>query len=1478
MSGEDIVANVRLNATEFYGTLRQMNSEINSQTREWKSQFSALSKSGDWVGAYKAKVEGLNAVYTSQQEKIKSLRSQMDALADSKDIKDIAELKKLSSELKSAEAQAKLFDVQLKNSQLSYAKAQTGIHELGAEHKILTQITKANSEVFEKQGLQYTANAEKARGLVAETRNLNQQFQAQKEMLSVLKSAYNAYTDEQKQSDTYAKQLARDIKTQETSMLQTSSAIRNNQTEYKSLGTNIANVGTGVSMTADHINNMGKRLVSSGQSMQQFGFFSQTASMGMVSMFRQGIDGSAKLDQSLRETYNMLDKKPEGGMNAFLKEYSGSIADLSKQWGVSQTDIANGMQEVIRAGYDEKSAFEIAKSSMQTAMATGEDYGQIMSGTTQIMSQFNLKTNDASQNMANANRIQNALAKIANDTQTSYVGLADAMAKVGPVASNMGYTVEQTGSLIGYMANKGIDASQAGNNLRMVFQRLAAPTKASSGALQELGISATDAQGNMKKLPEIMDQIGEATKNMGSAQRQEVIKTIFGAYATTAANALLDGREEIEKEANAAGKAVSEGYTKGLSDSNIKGADAQIKIFKAQWQALAMEFATSIMPTLVQVMKTAGDLIKWFDQLSPSVKKTVAEFVAFAAVISPLAIALGSVNVVAGTMLGVFSKVIMPITGYASSLLKLKSAATAAKDIEIVGEATTRVARNASLASSGLGIFGNGITGIGLESAITTAGISTMALGVGAAGVAVAAAGVGLYLYTKHQREVQEESERTAERVATYGADVNKATEKQLVSIQDSSFKTQYALSQLGDATINTQNIDNAKKAMDDFANSVQKAFEDKNAGLEEHIKKLDELIGKTTGKTKEALENEKAYLEGSKGVNQQHIDQLNNLKKQEADIFDAIQNQGGKATQDQINQLGDLNKQTVNQSIDAIKGLKEPVRQAIKQAMDNQDITKSSMTTLKEGFKEYNKVFGDSLSDSIETTKAAAKEIGKTTAWGDYFKNNAEAMKPAADMMSAALGKVQKDFRTGLPETESYGKTIDNLSSSVKAAGIDWDQYRVHFGVASKEQNVAMNAMMTDLSSWNAYPIKIKKLRFEATGIEQLTGGLITFKEFNKLSDSQKKATIKAAGNQELTALLAKGSDFESMAPETVKKTVTKAIENGDVNGAISKIKDFNKLPDGIKNLVMSAKGIDEVKNATAVMDFYNKLPEVAKTAFASKSGDDQVRIATAVMTNWNNLPENVKTAISKQWGQGDVEGAIATIDEWNKRNPNPKEARSSASGEGGVRSATSAIDAFSQRQDQTKTVTLRNVVHNIVDNSSGHAGGGTIADGETSTWLGDGGKNEPYVTPSGHMGISGNDWELHALEPGTIVYPSLSAYTQMTGNQIDPSMIPAFAGGGTVPYTNQMQKIDRVNDLSAKNSISTNANLSYSQNNASIGGIGSVTLSEDKFDKMIGLLGQLVQAANNPIQAVVSANQANSELNKLKARNSTLDLLARG
>ncbi|MCK8606168.1 tape measure protein [Leuconostoc citreum] len=62
------------------------------------------------------------------------------------------------------------------------------------------------------------------------------------------------------------------------------------------------------------------------------------------------------------------------------------------------------------------------------------------------------------------------------------------------------------------------------------------------------------------------------------------------------------------------------------------------------------------------------------------------------------------------------------------------------------------------------------------------------------------------------------------------------------------------------------------------------------------------------------------------------------------------------------------------------------------------------------------------------------------------------------------------------------------------------------------------------------------------------------------------------------------------------------------------------------------------------------------------------------------------------------------------------------------------------------------------------------------------------------------------------------------------------------------------------------------------SMNSASEVSVLEDKFDKMINLLSQLVQGQADPIPAVVSANQANAQLNKLKSRNNSIDILTKG
>ncbi|MGB4823975.1 MAG: phage tail tape measure protein [Leuconostoc mesenteroides] len=1463
-SVKHVVLETRLDGAGLNAGLKQASQNIRTATNQWKADFSRLSSTGDFTSALGTKIKGLGKVLDEEKIKLREIKQAMiDAGQDGGRAGQ-----NLITAYKEQSAQVAKLEQQLKKTRAAYAVQKTGIKDLRDESKMLQLQTEQASRIQGALNNKYSEARVKASGYSEQMRNLKSQIDAQRQALSIYANELGSSSDEYKKTSANVTKLTGDLRVMEA--------------EYSQLGKQVGNATLGQTLTADKLVKSGDKMLTAGRNISMAGATMVPVTYAVGAALADGAKKSIDLNNTLTETYQIITdgNGTFAGQEKFIASYGEQIRGLSVKWGVSQKSIAVGMQEVIRAGYDQKTALGIASGALKTSAATGEDYGKILSGTTQIMSQFGLNVGTSSQKVKAAAKVNSMIAKVANDTQTSYVGLSQAMTKVGPIAKNMGYSVQETAAMIGYMSNRGIDASQAGNNLRMVMQRLAAPTADAAGALKELGISANDSKGDMRALPDIMADLEEKTKKMGSAEKQQYIKRIFGAYATTAANALLDGTPEIEKEAKAAGDAASNGYTDSLAKGNMKSAQMQIKVFTAQFDAMKIEFAEKVLPTIISVMKEIRNLMSAFDDLSPSQKKMIANTVLIAAAVGPLLIAFGGLTAGVGAFLKVAGKLSMMVSVAGWLATGRKEAGLFAKSMELMGLSTTKgtgmmgllgkgaTTAGASVAGAGSAISGTSATIGGLETAGAAAagGLGMTALAVTGV-VAAAALGVGaLYLYNKHQIAVSEQAAKSAEKVKTYGADVSDATAKQLDGIQANSVKTQYALSQLGDAKINTGELDNAKKAMDNFSDSVDKAYEKKNSNLDSKIKEIDTLISKTSGQTRQALENEKAWLLGSKANNQQTIDQLSENKKKAAEIYDQISKQGGQATKDQINALNEINKQTVNAAVDSMKKLKKPVREAIKQALDNQDLSKQSLTTLENSFGTMTKIIGNNLKDQVSATKEAAKYIKKETAWNDFFKNNAEAIKPMADTMSAALKKVETNTLTGLPSLNAYGEAVNGMRKQVEAAGIDWDQYRVHFGVATESQMAGMTNLIQIGAQWNSQTLGIKKAEFKTAGIEQLSGGMIKFKDFNNMTDAERKATIKSLGNQDLTALIAKGSEFDQKAPEAVKKAVLKSIGKGDVDQAIDTAKNFNSLPEGIKTLTTNAKGKEQVDQATAAVQLWNGLPEKAKTALAKKSGDDQVKFITNMLNNWNQLPTKVKTVIGKQLGKGDVDAASRSLDNFNSKNPKPKQVKSSQTGKGSVDSASSSLDKFNGKRPQHKTVTTSQIGKGNVDASSSsldnfngkrpqhktvfssqsgkgnvdaatrsidnfssrgnsyrrvtldsivnnitnwitkkRRGGATSAAGFEGgdVWLGDGGKNEPYVTPQGQVGISPSDWTATNLPQGTKIYPSISAMKTLTGvDATQYAKIPKFASGGTYRDTvnannANIQALNKVNSV---------------------------------------------------------------------------------
>lgn len=90
-------------------------------------------------------------------------------------------------------------------------------------------------------------------------------------------------------------------------------------------------------------------------------------------------------------------------------------------------------------------------------MASGEDMGTVMNATASIVEQFGLKTNSTAGTMKNTQRVTDSLTYAANATAAGFGDMSDAMSYVGPVASSLGLSVEQTAAAVGELSNQGIE-------------------------------------------------------------------------------------------------------------------------------------------------------------------------------------------------------------------------------------------------------------------------------------------------------------------------------------------------------------------------------------------------------------------------------------------------------------------------------------------------------------------------------------------------------------------------------------------------------------------------------------------------------------------------------------------------------------------------------------------------------------------------------------------------------------------------------------------------------------------------------------------------------------------------------------------------------------------------------------------------------------------------------------------------------------
>lgn len=311
-----------------------------------------------------------------------------------------------------------------------------------------------------------------------------------------------------------------------------------------------------------------------------------------------------------------------------LKDKAQALSETSQ---FSATEIAQAYEYMGMAGWNTNQILAGTEGIINLATASGEDLANVSDIVTDGLTAFGLTAEDTG-------RFVNALAEAARSSNTNVGMMGESFKYVAPVAGAMGYELEDVAIALGTMANSGIKSSLAGTTLRNILNRMAKPTKESAMAMDRLGLSLTNDQGEMKTFAEIMDDIrggmyeinmpleeynakldeldkaledGTIKQNAYDKEVEELNKQAFGAAGAEKARAasMLGGTRAMAG-LMAIASATDEEY-KGLTDS-----------IKNSSQTMAMTTDGAVMP-LTQAMAEGKEIAKEFEGTAAAMAGTM---------------------------------------------------------------------------------------------------------------------------------------------------------------------------------------------------------------------------------------------------------------------------------------------------------------------------------------------------------------------------------------------------------------------------------------------------------------------------------------------------------------------------------------------------------------------------------------------------------------------------------------------------------------------------------------------------------------------------------------------------------------------------------------------------------------------------------------------------------------------------------------
>lgn len=572
------------------------------------------------------------------------------------------------------------------------------IQQIIQTQKTLKAEMQATVSAFDK-------NATAQEKVTAKAKNLTKQIENQKTRVSELERMVKASSDKFGEADT------RTLKWKE--------ALYKAQTELNRLSGELASLPSKVELAAQAFTDFGKKCEAASEKWRSFGqglsntgrTMTRAVTVPLATIGAAGVKYIADFDTSMSKVRALAGDASEDVTASVVKmaQETGKAFELTGDTTIdayraleviarqqaevtryTSAEAADAMSYMALAGWDVEEMAAGLPGVLNLASASQMDLAQASDIVTDQLTAFGYSAEQAG-------HFADVLAKAQASSNTTTAQMGEALKYAGSVAGTLDFSIEDVSIALGLMANSSIKASTAGTTLRSIFTNMAKPTQEMSDAMELLGVSLDDGQGNMLDFKTIMDELRagfgeikipmeqyqaqmsalEAELEKGTITEEQYEDAVYhateraygaeGALKAQTAAALAGKRgmagllaivnaspEEYDKLTEAIYNA--DGAAEEMSEIMLDNLEGKLLILKSKLGETAFAFLDGLMPAIEQTVEKIQGLVDKFNSLDETQKETILRVAGIVAVIGPVLSMVGKMSMGVSGIIGLVGK------------------------------------------------------------------------------------------------------------------------------------------------------------------------------------------------------------------------------------------------------------------------------------------------------------------------------------------------------------------------------------------------------------------------------------------------------------------------------------------------------------------------------------------------------------------------------------------------------------------------------------------------------------------------------------------------------------------------------------------------------------------------------------------------------------------------------------------------------